>query len=60
TAINDFVVGRPNEGDIDVVLCVKLTKGTDFDGLACGVKSSLAGLLRTASRPSKTCIWSAL
>ena len=46
--VDAVVVGRPNEGDVDVVLCVKLTKGTDFDEK---LESDIRGLIRSATTP---------
>jgi acetoacetyl-CoA synthetase len=46
--VDAVVVGRPNEGDVDVVLCVKLTKGTDFDEK---LESEIRGLIRSATTP---------
>ena len=44
--VDAVVVGRPNEGDVDVVLCVKLTKGTDFDEK---LESDIRKLIRSAT-----------
>ena len=46
--VDAVVVGRPNEGDVDVVLCVKLTKGTDFDEK---LESDIRGLIKSATTP---------
>ena len=46
--VDSVVVGRPNEGDVDVVLCVKLIKGTDFNEK---LESDIRGLIRSATTP---------
>ncbi len=46
--VDAVVVGRPNKGDVDVVLCVKLTKVTDFDEK---LESDIRGLIRSATTP---------
>ncbi len=46
--VDAVVVGRPNEGDVDVVLCVKLTTGTDLDEK---LESDIRGLIRSATTP---------
>ena len=46
--IDAVVVGRPGQGDVDVVLCVKLAEGTDFDER---LESNIRGLIRSATTP---------
>jgi acetoacetyl-CoA synthetase len=44
--VDAVVVGRPNQGDVDVVLCVKLAADTDFDER---LKSNIRELIRSAT-----------
>ena len=46
--IDAVVVGRPNNGDVDVVLCVKLADGTILDD---GLKSDISSQIRSATTP---------
>ena len=46
--IDAVVVGRPNNGDVDVVLCVKLGEGVIFDD---NLKSDISGQIRSATTP---------
>ena len=46
--VDAVVVGRPNKGDVDVVLCVKLGDGIIFDS---GLKSDISGQIRSATTP---------
>jgi len=46
--VDAVVVGRPNKGDVDVVLCVKLGEGVIFDD---NLKSDISGQIRSATTP---------
>ena len=46
--IDAVVVGRPNNGDVDVVLCVKLGEGVIFDD---NLKSDISVQIRSATTP---------
>ena len=46
--VDAVVVGRPNKGDVDVVLCVKLGEGVIFDN---NLKSDISGQIRSATTP---------
>ena len=46
--IDAVVVGRPNNGDVDVVLCVKLADGTILND---SLKSDISSQIRSATTP---------
>tara|TARA_B100000586_G_C20093531_1_gene421264 strand:- start:666 stop:1808 length:1143 start_codon:yes stop_codon:yes gene_type:complete len=46
--VDAVVVGRPNQGDVDVVLCVKLNDNADFDS---HLESEIRSLIRSSTTP---------
>jgi len=46
--VDAVVVGRPNHGDVDVVLCVKLSENTDFGS---HLESEIRSLIRNTTTP---------
>jgi acetoacetyl-CoA synthetase len=46
--VDAVVIGRPNQGDVDVVLCVKLSDNADFDS---HLESEIRSLIRSSTTP---------